>query len=376
MTLTVYENETGQVLFTLSEDESGIKITGGDPRYVKALKLDQFHTLKDIADYLNVQGSPYQAIFDKPKAEDQPSSTDDRLEPSLKILNDLIQRISERKMREQQSEAQKKPEAEMLSGTDAQVILDPNEQIYVSIDGDGIGNMVARAEENDDERLLSEVSTRINSGQDVLANWALMFAGKVIEAGGDEGLVKVPGSALAQVEQLREQYRQATGATCTAGVGKKISQATKARMLGKLTGKNKTVVFDESTERELELRLQDKDTSEANKMRVAMRPSPGPSGVAQTRQGSAEASEVVAQDEPEDRENLDKEQRQKKTADPQGPALSKSLLEAAKGAATPRLDTGGNAFYDPEIEEADYSQEEDPAFAKSLRYVLKHGGKK
>lgn len=123
--------------------------------------------------------------------------------------------------------------------------------IYVSFDGDGIGNKVAAAEAMDNEAELKRVSVGIQAGENVMEQWALSVGGEVVEAGGDEGLMKVPERALLSLEHVRERYAKVVGATLTVGVGRTISQCTKARMLGKLTGKNKIVQYDINTEQGL-----------------------------------------------------------------------------------------------------------------------------
>lgn len=412
MNLTVYQNSTQEPVLVLNEDAYGLKVVGGDPKLVKALKLDQFRTLKDIADYLNSAGSPYQAIFD-PKAEenanaqssDPAEDLDERLKPAISILKELLSRVEDRKSRDQAAEEAKKPEAEMLQNPNVQIVGDDMTPHYVSLDGDNIGNAVARAEEKDDEKTLAEMSARINAGQDILKQWAIRMGGKVIEQGGDEGLVKVPGSALAHIEELREQYKEVVGATCTVGVGKKISESTKARMLGKLKGKNQTVVFDESTQKELNLRLEDSGGSgnEAKKIRTAMtdtpafgsrgdgsqsevqgentdqdrprdqeaQPQASPNGAAQGNQ--------AATGEPEEEPDTSEESPNKKGSDSKvkKSELSPELLKAAQDYREPKKTSSlfNSPHYDEEIENADYSQSEDPNFAKALRYLMKYGAR-
>jgi hypothetical protein len=183
-------------------------------------------------------------------------------------LRELLARAEARTESEQKAAAESERAA--LAQQNAEVVMPQGELIFVSLDGDSIGNRVAQAEERDDEVALADISAKINAGQDILRQWAINFGGKVIEAGGDEGLVKVPSTASAHIEELRLQYFQTVGATATVGVGSSISQSTRARELGKLRGKNQTVYYFEGLEDELQARLEEEGPQdERTKMQAA-----------------------------------------------------------------------------------------------------------
>lgn len=136
--------------------------------------------------------------------------------------------------------------------------------IYVSMDGDNIGNKVAQAEAENDEQRLTEMSHKINAGQSVFGTWVQSVGGSIIESGGDEGLAKVPASAIDKIENFRSQYMSVSGATVTVGIGDSISDSTKARQLGKLKGKNKVEFFGAGSVEELKRLL--KPVDEAQKI--------------------------------------------------------------------------------------------------------------
>jgi hypothetical protein len=177
------------------------------------------------------------------------------LDQAIFALRQLLERAEVRRQQAEQADTQEQDEA--LAQQGAQPIIPIQGMVYVSLDGDSIGNKVAAAEERNDETTLMEISNRINQGQDLLRQWAEQFGGKLIEAGGDEGLVKVPSTAMSAVEDLRTQYYNLVGATATVGVGETISQSTHARELGKLRGKNQVVQYFDGLEAELDARLRD-----------------------------------------------------------------------------------------------------------------------
>lgn len=146
------------------------------------------------------------------------------------------------------------------------------EQIYVSFDGDNIGNKVAAAEEKNDEDALKDVSNKIYSGQDCFRKWVAQNNGIMVQEGGDEGLARFPRKPSdGELEAFRRLYKEATGGfSVTMGIGKKIGDATKARMLGKLLGKDRVQVYDKDTKDQLKQKLEEKGPqTEADKLKEA-----------------------------------------------------------------------------------------------------------
>jgi hypothetical protein len=419
MQLTIIDAKSQAPLLVLSEDDRGISVVGGDPKYVQALGLNQYSSLKEIADHINSAKSDVQAIFDQQdpqeaQAQQNEPDMDSRIKPAMQMIKQLMDKVNDRKKREQVKARSEKPETKLENSSESEVMMNLNDHIYVSVDGDNIGNAVARAEEQDDEQALSEISSRINAGQSIMTDWASRHGGYVVEQGGDEGVMKVPSTAMKDIENLRQLYRQTVGATCSVGVGRKISESTKARMLAKLKGKDRTVVYEASTPQELELRLQDdEDGGEAKKLRHAMRsdgnpnnpeskqridqepttgntPKEEPSQLEQDAQEppaphrSQKLSQAraipVQQGEGEQEEKIAKEEREvheKHKGKPVGKIddeLMKAMFEneaAAKKQKESKVQ--GDAHHDPEIEAMDFSEHDDPNLAKTVHYLVRHG---
>lgn len=414
MQLTIIDAKSQHPLLVLSEDDKGMSVVGGDPKYVQVLGLEKFSSLKEVADHINSAGSDVQAVFDQEQEEVQDNpDMDARIKPALELIRNLMQKVNDRKNREKIKENNDKPEHKLENTSESEVILNPNEKIYVSVDGDNIGNAVARAEEKDDEKALSDISNRINAGQDVLRDWAIRMGGYVVEQGGDEAVMKVPSTAMKEIEHMRDLYRQTVGATASVGVGKKISESTKARMLAKLKGKNRTVVFDSSTIQELDLRLKDEKSTEANKLRTAMRPEDEmnqnnpenprrvkpdvsnqqmPQGE-EEQQAAPQQESVPPQYDPNLKERRVSAVQQSKEEKP-APTKDKRLVDEEEeekpsvGAIDDELvkfmndqqehkrkNRGGSKRGDSEIENMDFSEHDDPEFAKAAHYLAKHGGR-
>jgi len=123
---------------------------------------------------------------------------------------------------------------------------------YLAGDGDNIGAKVGQAVLSDDVESLHSTSQAINAGQNLVMDWCEQNGGRVISAGGDEFVLEMPSCDPQALEDLRSQYAQAVGATCTIGVGTSMSQAGKALIAGKLNGKDQICNYDESIEQQLQ----------------------------------------------------------------------------------------------------------------------------
>lgn len=316
---------------------------------------------------------------------------------AMEILTALHDKLQQRRQHEQEQKAQE----EQTKYGDAQPMALEG-KVYICFDADNLGNKIAIAEERDDERLLADLSARINSGQDLFKQWLTNFGGKLTEAGGDEGLGQAPMDAVRNIESFRDQYLKLVGATVTVGIGNKISEATKARELGKLRGKNQVVQFFDGLEKELQARLADEgEQDEASKMRSAglgggQDAQQEPQEAQDEPQGSQDqeeparepesAQEEYEQQNPEtidetkenqqpteSKEESPKRETIKKTASGLDPRVSERArqlhLESKKKVSLKKSDR----FYDQEIEHGDYSQDEDPELVKRLRYLVKYG---
>ncbi len=125
--------------------------------------------------------------------------------------------------------------------------------VFVSWDGDHIGREAGRARLQDDVAKVRQVDFAIKAGNDLWTALALRTGGETIEAGGDEGAICIPARSLSDVPTIQSQYAQVVGATCTVGVGMKMSESSRALMVGKLRGGNgQVVVWDEAMQKELD----------------------------------------------------------------------------------------------------------------------------
>lgn len=265
-----------------------------------------------------------------------------RISPAIQILQKIWQKIDTRKKQEHE---RKEAEANKdFQG--ATSVLDQNEFYYLAFDGDGIGNKVAQAEEIDDENALREQGQAINRGQAAAVEFCRKYNGKMIEEGGDSGIMKVPHIALERVEQFRQKYAQETNASLTVGIGKTIAESTKARQLGKLRGKNTAVKFDDSTEKELKIRQDQGENDERKKMIAAGMGAPASAPMAETQ--------------------ADTEHKQKQDEEPEPEPEEKPAPKSPSGKGFPIVDQRGN------IEEMPEPEEESPVEPVGNRPVVLH----
>jgi hypothetical protein len=125
-------------------------------------------------------------------------------------------------------------------------------QIFLAYDGDNAGRLVGRAILANDPGALSEVSSRIGLGHEVVKKWVEEHNGQVISGGGDEGLFSLPAEAVQDIEELRRDYEFATNLTMSVGVGQDLPQAGKSLMVAKFRGKNQVVMYDDSVDKDIQ----------------------------------------------------------------------------------------------------------------------------
>lgn len=143
-------------------------------------------------------------------------------------------------------------------------------QIFVSVDGDAIGQKVGRASLSDDLDGLRSVGKSIEAGNETISQFAQSHGGEVISSGGDEVNFVIPAEAVADLETLRKDYQFVVGASLSVGCGSKLSEANKALHVAKIRGKDQIVQFDPTVDQEWAKAQQDADagtaTGEAKKI--------------------------------------------------------------------------------------------------------------
>ena len=129
-------------------------------------------------------------------------------------------------------------------------LLDQNNgQLFFSFDGDEIGKRHAAAVLSDDTNEISDISSKITEANEMVRDFVESNGGQMISFGGDEGLFSAPADFVELLEQLRKDYEYMVGATLSIGYGSKPSEAGKALLEAKETGKNKVVQYSEGTEK-------------------------------------------------------------------------------------------------------------------------------
>jgi hypothetical protein len=173
--------------------------------------------------------------------------------------------------------------------------------VYVSIDGDGIGALVGRARLNDDVETVRKISTSIDLGNRIWSSWALASGGSVVEMGGDEIALEIPADRIGELPALRDQYSDKVGATVSVGVGMKLSDSSKALLAAKLKGKDQIVFYSEECDALIE-KAKENPQSEAakiadeylNKAAPAMNDGAGAGFVGATRPSAPSVVKPVA----------------------------------------------------------------------------------
>lgn len=117
--------------------------------------------------------------------------------------------------------------------------------VFVSFDGDGIGQQVGRASLANAVDDIRRISQDIDRGNELWRSWALSTGGSIVSIGGDEGRLEIPADHLDDLPDLRIRYGETVGATVSVGVGMDVSEADRALLYAKINGKDRIVLFDD-----------------------------------------------------------------------------------------------------------------------------------
>ena len=120
--------------------------------------------------------------------------------------------------------------------------------VYITWDADNLGQLVGRARLQDDVEEVRRVAQRVDQGNLIWRSWVESLGGSLIEMGGDEGAAVVPADHLDELEGIRGQYAGKVGASVSVGIGMRLSEASKALLAAKLTGKNQSKFYTEETD--------------------------------------------------------------------------------------------------------------------------------
>jgi hypothetical protein len=123
-----------------------------------------------------------------------------------------------------------------------------NNHLIYAFDGDEIGKRHAKEILSDNIEGIHNISAEITAANEMVRDFVEKNGGQMISFGGDEGVFSAPPEFVDLLETLRKNYERMIGATLSIGYGTKPSEAGKALLEAKETGKNKVVQYSEKSE--------------------------------------------------------------------------------------------------------------------------------
>lgn len=126
-----------------------------------------------------------------------------------------------------------------------------NLNVIVAFAADHLDREANKATVEDRVDDLSKLNQRVHSGDELFKLWAEAKGGRAIAMGKGDGIIEIGADHLEELSQLKEQYNQEVGSTCSVGVGVKLSEAEKALTYAQRTGGNSIELFTEELEQEL-----------------------------------------------------------------------------------------------------------------------------
>ncbi len=139
-------------------------------------------------------------------------------------------------------------------------------KVIISADGDSVGNLIGRMELADDAEGVARLSVKLDKGNEIIKNWAILHGGRVISIGGDQCCVEVDMDYISELPAIVQQYEELTGATLSVGCGIRLSEATKSLIYAKTNGKNQIVFYSPEVEQAIIKLNQEPEESEQHKI--------------------------------------------------------------------------------------------------------------
>jgi hypothetical protein len=121
-------------------------------------------------------------------------------------------------------------------------------KLYIFADGDEIGALVGAYVLKDDANAFIRQSRLIREGNRLIADWISSVNGEVYNNEGDEIVGHIDPNHAEELERIRDKYHEITGHSISIGLGNTLSEAGKALIAAKITGKNKIVMYHPEVE--------------------------------------------------------------------------------------------------------------------------------
>lgn len=131
---------------------------------------------------------------------------------------------------------------------DTKVVSDKQEW-YIGMDGDDMGKEVENALIDNDIAESQKFEKRIKGAFAEIEEYITEKGGKLIFNGGDNILFTIDGDPKEIGEEVRDIYFRHTDHTATVGIGREPVEAHKALTIGKNTGKDKVVIWNDGQEK-------------------------------------------------------------------------------------------------------------------------------
>jgi hypothetical protein len=126
---------------------------------------------------------------------------------------------------------------------------------YIAANADGAGDGIGNAIATDNHEELSSITGKLDAAQKKIVEWAEKSGGEVVTSSGDECIIKIPVESYdpEMIEQIRGQYSVDSGHTLSVGAGDSMSEASKALIFSKISGKDKFVEYSPEIDQKISM---------------------------------------------------------------------------------------------------------------------------
>ncbi len=146
------------------------------------------------------------------------------------------------------------------------------DMVYVGLDGDDMGHLVEDSLLSDDPEIAAKISNSIHDAHKAIRKLVASIGGRMIFDGGDNMLLYMPNDPEV-LEAIGDIHKRITKHSVTIGVGHRPIEAHYALVVGKNTGKDKVVAYDEKVKAQHETIHQEQKQLEDTQKKLKYRAS-------------------------------------------------------------------------------------------------------
>jgi hypothetical protein len=121
-------------------------------------------------------------------------------------------------------------------------------RLFLAFSGDNIENFLDQAKQNDNAEEVRRLAYAFEKGNKIIESWAISTGGSVVETSISSVLIEIEAYCLKDLETIKKQYESAAKTTASVGIGRRLSEASRALTVAQEKGPGQSSFFTKEDE--------------------------------------------------------------------------------------------------------------------------------